>query len=236
VKQRKPPGWRVYRLLILVFWPLKWWCRLEVRGIERIPRAGAVLVVSNHDSWMDPLALGAAIMTRDRPLRFLAKASLWHTWIQRVLLDGMGQIPIERGIGDMQAMQAAIDALDAGDAVGIFPEGTISRGRAMRARRGVSRLAQGSRSAPVVLAAVSGGTDAIRFPKRPRIVVDLFEPAGGQPRPDETQGDLAARLMAEIRERVPPVAAGRHPQAAEPEPGSAEAPVTAAAEADANDR
>ncbi len=163
-------------MLILIFWPLKWWCRLEVQGIETIPESGAVLVVSNHDSWMDPLALGAAIMTRDRPLRFLAKASLWHTWIQRVLLDGMGQIPIERGIGDTQAMQAAIDALAAGDAVGIFPEGTISRGRPMRARRGVARLAQGAPSAAVVLAAVSGGTDAIRFPKRPHIVVDLFEP------------------------------------------------------------
>lgn len=224
-------------MLILIFWPLKWWCRLEVQGIETIPESGAVLVVSNHDSWMDPLALGAAIMTRDRPLRFLAKASLWHTWIQRVLLDGMGQIPIERGVGDTQAMQAAIDALAAGDAVGIFPEGTISRGRPMRARRGVARLAQGAPSAAVVLAAVSGGTDAIRFPKRPHIVVELFEPAGGQPRPDEPPGDLAERLMAEVRERVPPVAAGRHPEAAAPEPAArpAEAPV-AAAEADAPGR
>lgn len=217
-------------MLILVFWPLKWWCRLEVRGIETIPESGPVLVVSNHDSWMDPLALGAAIMTRDRPLRFLAKASLWHTWIQRVLLDGMGQIPIERGIGDTQAMQAAIDALAGGDAVGIFPEGTISRGRPMRARRGVARLAQGAPSATVVLAAISGGTDAIRFPKRPRIVVDLFEPAGGQPQADEASGDLAERLMSEVRERVPPVAAGRHPEPAEPEPSArpAEAPVAAA--------
>ena len=77
-------------MLILIFWPLKWWCRLEVQGIETIPESGAVLVVSNHDSWMDPLALGAAIMTRDRPLRFLAKAQENNVIIGAGMTDPKG--------------------------------------------------------------------------------------------------------------------------------------------------
>jgi 1-acyl-sn-glycerol-3-phosphate acyltransferase len=54
-----------------------------------------------------------------------------------------------------------------------------------------------------VLVAVEGGTDLKRFPKRPRVRIEFFAPAGGQPRPDEDAAELAQRLLDEIRERVP---------------------------------
>jgi 1-acyl-sn-glycerol-3-phosphate acyltransferase len=50
---------------------------------------------------------------------------------------------------------------------------------------------------------VEGGTDLKRFPKRPRVKIEFFAPAGGQPRPDEDPAELAQRLLDEIRERVP---------------------------------
>ena len=119
---------------------LKWWARLEVRGLEVVPAGGPVLVVSNHDSWLDPLALIEAMMWKDRPVRFLAKDGLWKSRFLAAVLDRAGQIPIRRGAGDEGALSAAVTALEHGEAVAIFQEGTISRGQELRARKGVSRF------------------------------------------------------------------------------------------------
>ena len=183
---------------------LKWWARLEVRGLELVPSSGPVLVVSNHDSWLDPLALIEAMMWKNRPLRFLAKDSLWKSRFLAAILDRAGQIPIRRGAGDDDALSAAVTALGHGEAVAIFPEGTISRGQELRARKGVSRLIRACPGVPVVLAAVEGGTVLKRFPRRPRVIVEFLLPSGGQPRPDEDLQDLADRLLAGSREKVPP--------------------------------
>ena len=125
------------------------------------------------------------------------------------MLDGTRQIPIDRGAGDVAALETAVAALREGEAVCIFPEGTISRGQYLRARRGVARLAEAAPDARIVLAAVSGGTDLVRFPRRPRVVVELFAPADGHRLPGEDHAAFAGRLLGEIRERVAPVAAGR---------------------------
>jgi 1-acyl-sn-glycerol-3-phosphate acyltransferase len=58
---------------------------------------------------------------------------------------------------------------------------------------------------------VTGTTDIVRFPRRPRIGVHFFRPESGQPQPDENPARLGKRLLAEIREGAPPVAAGRKP-------------------------
>jgi 1-acyl-sn-glycerol-3-phosphate acyltransferase len=121
----------------------------------------------------------------------------------------MGQIPIVRGAGDAEALRRAIVELRLGSCIGVFPEGTRSRGRVMRARSGVGRLALEVPEARIVLVAISGTTDFARFPRRPRVRLRFFEPEGGQARPDEDPGELSARLLAELRAVVPPAAAGR---------------------------
>ena len=199
-------GWRLYQALRLALRWLRWWVRLEARGLAALPRQGPVLVVSNHDSWLDPLAIAEVMMWRERQVRFLAKASLWRWRITAAILDRIAQIPIRRGTGDAGALDAAVAALRRGEAVGIFPEGTFSRGRSLRARRGVARLARACPEVPVVLAAVEGGTALTRFPRRPRVTVELFLPAAGQARADEPPAELAQRLLDEIRVRVPPTA------------------------------
>lgn len=200
VVQRK--GWKVYQTIRYLLRWLRWWVRLEVRGLENLPASGPILVVSNHDAWLDPLVMLESMMWRGRQLRFLAKASLWDFRPFAWILDGAGQIPIRRGESDSAAIEASVAALDRGEAIGIFPEGTLSRGEELRARRGVARLALACPEAPVVLVAVEGGTDLKRFPKRPRVKIEFFPPAGGQAKPGEDPGELAGRLLAEIRERV----------------------------------
>jgi len=197
-------GWKLYQALRISLRWLRWWARVEVTGIENLPLHGPVLVVSNHDSWFDPLALVETMMWRGRPVRFLAKSTLWDWRVIAWILDGISQIPIRRGVGDLAAIDAAVSALGRGEAVGIFPEGTLSRGEHLRARRGAARLALACPDVPVLLAAVEGGTDVLKFPKRPHLKIEFFEPAGGQARPDESPDELSQRLLDEIRLRVPP--------------------------------
>jgi 1-acyl-sn-glycerol-3-phosphate acyltransferase len=116
----------------------------------------------------------------------------------------MGQVPIERGKGDAAALSKAIEILRAGACIGVFPEGTRSRGKVLRARSGVGRLALEVPEAHVSLVAVEGTSDLTGFPRRPHLRVRVFDPAGGQPRPEEDPGELSARLLAEIRALVPP--------------------------------
>ncbi len=205
---------RLYRLLVLLGVPLRWWCRLEVDGREALPPPDmGLLVVSNHDSMMDPLAIADTLVRAGRPLRFLAMDTLWRWRLTAAVLNGIRQIPIRRGAGDTAALQAAVDALVAGEAICIFPEGGLSQGRRVRARTGVSRIIRDSPGAQIVLVAVIGGTDLVRFPRRPRLRVELFRPTVDVDWAREDHAALAARLLEEIRRRVPPVPAGRHPRA-----------------------
>ena len=200
-----------YRIVVGVFAPVvRWWGRLRVVGDETMPASGAVLLVGNHDSLWDPIAIGAAGLPR-RQIQALAKASLWKLGPLAPILDRMGQVPIERGAGDAGALDSAVAALHGGACIGVFPEGTISRGTELRPRSGVGRLAQQVPEAKIVCVATAGTVDILRFPKRPRIEIEFFEPAGGQPRPDEDPGALSARLMAEVRAKAPIAKAGRKP-------------------------
>jgi 1-acyl-sn-glycerol-3-phosphate acyltransferase len=198
----------LYDLIAALMRPSAWWGRMKVTGLEALPAEGPVLVVPNHDSQWDPIVIGLAAKRRRR-LRYLARASLWRFPGLGPILNGLGQIPVRRGTGDAAAIEDAVAALRSGDAVCVFPEGGLSWGEPKRARAGVGRLAQSCPGARVVCCAVSGATGYVRLPRRPRVTVRFFEPESGQPRTDEEPRELAARLLAEIRDRVPPAPAGR---------------------------
>ncbi len=198
----------MYRAAMAVCRPAAIWGRLRVEGLDVLPESGPVLVVGNHDSHWDPVTVGVAAIRR-RQVKALAKAELWNVRGLSPVLNGMGQIPIERGAGDADALSRAIEELRRGACIGVFPEGTRSRGKVLRARSGVGRLALEVPEAKLVCVAIEGTTGYTRFPKRPRVSTRFFEPAGGQAQPGEDPGELSARLLAEIRELVPPVSLGR---------------------------
>lgn len=189
---------------------VKVWGRLEVSGLEHLPLDGPLLLASNHDSFWDPIAIGMAARPR-RQIHALAKSQLWKNPVVATVLDGMGQIPIDRGKGDVGALERAIADLRAGACIGVFPEGTRSRGKHLRPRSGFGRLAQAVPEAAVRVASVVGTTDIVRFPKRPAVKVRFFEPAGGGLQDGEDLGAFAARLLEEIRREAPIVEAGRRP-------------------------
>src|ERR1700722_13026204 len=187
---------------------LRGWARLEVSGLDCMPAQGPVLLAGNHDSFWDPIAVGVAALGR-RQVRALAKSSLWKVKGLSAILNGMGQIPIERGKSDSAALQRAVGELRDGACIGIFPEGTRSLGRQLRARGGIGRLAQAVPEASIVCCAILGTTDMSRFPKRPEVKLHFFPPSGGGLRSGETAGERGARPLDEIRAHAPVVAARR---------------------------
>ena len=207
-----PPA---YRGVMIASTPgVVWWGRLQVTGLELLPLEGPLLLVGDHDSYWDTVAAGIAAMAR-RQIRALAKSSMWKNKLLGAVLTGMGQIPIERGSGDSGALDRAIDELRKGACIGIYPEGTRSLGRALRARGGVGYLARAVPEATILGGACNGTTAIPRFPRaRPHVRVEFFEfdrPAIG---PEESPQQYSTRLLAQIRQRAPIEVAGRKRAAA----------------------
>lgn len=187
---------------------MRGWSRMTVTGLECLPPTGPVLIVGDHDSYWDPVAIAVAARNV-RNIRALAKSSLWSNPIVGAFMTGMGHIPVRRGVSNHQALGIAIRELRGGACIGVFPEGTRSLGQALKAKRGVGRLAEAVPEAVVVGARTNGSVDVVRLPKRPRITVEFFQPAGGQLQPGETPGAFADRLLAELRTGAPPEIPGR---------------------------
>ncbi|MBO0767842.1 MAG: 1-acyl-sn-glycerol-3-phosphate acyltransferase [Solirubrobacterales bacterium] len=187
-----------------------WWGRLEVVGLELLPLTGPILLAGNHDSYWDTVTTGIAAMPR-RQIRALAKATMWNQPVLAKVLDGMGQIPIDRDKGDHGALDRAVYELkENGICLGVYPEGTRSLGRTLRPRSGFGRLAERVPEAKILCAACSGTVDIPKFPQdRPKVRVEFFEPAGGPKRSDETAAEFSARILAEIRAKAPISVAGR---------------------------
>lgn len=108
----------LFRFLFVVF------CRWEVEGLENFPLEGPLVVVANHVSYWDPIALGCAL---PRQIYFMAKKELFSYPIFGRILKWLGAFPVNRGKPDRSALKRALSILKEGKVVGIFPEGTRSK-------------------------------------------------------------------------------------------------------------
>ena len=156
--------------------------RLEVVGADRLPITGPVVIAPNHDSVLDGIILGAAI---SRELRFLGKAELWQSRLLGWVLDGLGAVGIKRGCSDYLALARMRQALEAGQAVAIFPQGAICGERVWH--RGAARLALVT-GAPLVPVRLIGTAQAlsrgrIGFPRLRVIIGEPIEVARSQEEP-----------------------------------------------------
>lgn len=109
----------------IVLTPFKAIFRVRVHGRERVPRTGAYVVAPSHRSLMD-IFFTAYITTRR--IRFMAKRELFEKRFLAWLFTAGGGFPVERGTADRAALRAAQRALESGEPVAIFPEGTRGHG------------------------------------------------------------------------------------------------------------
>jgi 1-acyl-sn-glycerol-3-phosphate acyltransferase len=116
--------YRVGRAITLTPMKVIFWVR--VRGREKVPRKGAFVVAPSHRSLMDIFFTG--YITRRR-IRFMAKQELFEKPFLAWLFSALGGFPVERGSADRAALRAAQEALEGGEPVAIFPEGTRRHGR-----------------------------------------------------------------------------------------------------------
>ncbi|MCU1354406.1 MAG: putative acyltransferase [Acidimicrobiales bacterium] len=130
------------------------WVRFDVEGTDQIPAEGPAILVGNHRSYFDPMAIAFTVSQVGRPLRFLGKKEVFDAPVVGQLATAFGGIRVERGTGSDEPLQAAAEALEAGQLVMLMPQGTIPRGRAffepeLNGRWGAARLAAMT-GAPVI--------------------------------------------------------------------------------------
>jgi 1-acyl-sn-glycerol-3-phosphate acyltransferase len=192
--------------------------RATLDGRGHIPAAGPLLVIANHASLVDPILLAAVF---PRPLVFMAKAELFRWRPLAWALRAFGVIPVRRGHADRQALQRGLAALNSGQVLLVFPEGTRSSdGFLQRAEAGVGLLAVRSR-APVLPVALLG-TELVRefraWPGRPRLVVRCGRPelvAIPEPGKGNIYQQVADGLMIRLARLMPAGRQGRYaPQSA----------------------
>jgi putative phosphoserine phosphatase/1-acylglycerol-3-phosphate O-acyltransferase len=128
--------------------------RFDIDGTDNIPAEGPAIVVGNHRSYFDPLAMGLMLSKRGRPVRFLGKKEVFDAPIVGQIARAVGGIRVERGTGSDEPLAAAAAALQAGEVVALMPEGTIPRGPAffdpvLKGRWGAAKLAAMT-GAPVI--------------------------------------------------------------------------------------
>lgn len=111
-------------ILNFSFLYLKLFHRLELVGIENIPKEGAAILYSNHISNADPAVVTCGIK---RMIYFMAKEELFKGKFLRWMWNDIGAFPVKRGTGDIGAIKHSLQRLKAGSMLGIFPEGTRRR-------------------------------------------------------------------------------------------------------------
>lgn len=132
--------------------------RYRAYGRENIPSRGGVLIVSNHQSFMDPLLIGVGLR---RQIHIMARQSLFYKSVFfRWLIESLNAFPLKEGGKDSGAIKEAIKRLTAGKVVLVFPEGTRTwDGSIGELHSGIGLIAQRSGS-PIVPAVIHGAYEA----------------------------------------------------------------------------
>jgi 1-acyl-sn-glycerol-3-phosphate acyltransferase len=130
---------------------------LKVFGLRHVPQDGGFLLVSNHQSYIDPVLLGVRLT---RPLSYMAKSGLFKFAPFEWLIRQLGAFPIKQGSADIRALKEAIGRVQEGHALTIFPEGTRTPdGTLQPIEPGIALIIRKAKI-PVIPAVISGASQA----------------------------------------------------------------------------
>ncbi|EPH42077.1 hypothetical protein STRAU_4860 [Streptomyces aurantiacus JA 4570] len=173
VSRRRIGFW--YRLAAVIAKPpLVVLIKRDWRGMENIPADGGFITAVNHNSHLDPLAYAHFQYNTGRVPRFLAKHGLFKKGFVGAFMRGTGQIPVYRETTNaLSAFRAAIEAVERGECVAFYPEGTLTRDPdlwPMTAKTGVARVALQTKC-PVVPVAQWGANHVLPpYAKKPAVL------------------------------------------------------------------
>lgn len=171
------------------------WRRWQIIGLEHLPAKGGVVVVSNHISNLDPVVVGCALTRR---IHFMAKVELFKIPVLSFIINLLGAFPVKREKSDRNAIRKALELLQSGSMVGVFPEGTRSKtGELQKAHIGAAMLAVKA-DVPILPIALKGTKGWFR-----KITVVIGEPVylpelwRGRPGKEELEA-LSEQVMGKI--------------------------------------
>ncbi|MBG6054954.1 1-acyl-sn-glycerol-3-phosphate acyltransferase [Salinibacterium sp. CAN_S4] len=184
--------------------------RPRIIGKNNVPTTGAVLLASNHLSFIDSVVV---TLVAPRSISFLAKSEYFtgtgvKGWMSRAFFTGIGAIPVERGAGHaaQEALDSGLKVLQDGGAFAIYPEGTRSRdGRLYRGRTGVAWLALTAGS--VVIPVALTGTENLQPPgakwvKLARVTVEFGAPMDLSAHGPATSGRARRTATDDVMEAI----------------------------------
>ena len=189
--------------------------RFDLTGTEHVPRRGGVLLAVNHVGYMDFIYGGLAANPSGRKVRFMAKREIFDHAVTGPVMRSMHHIEVDRGEG-LASFHTAVDYLRRGEAVGIFPEATISRSMELKEfKTGAVRIAAeaGVPLVPVIL----WGTQRLMTKDHPKdfsrgktIAIRVGEPVhptGTDPVAETA--DLRGRMDRMLEQTIAPRRGGR---------------------------
>ncbi|MGD9527890.1 lysophospholipid acyltransferase family protein [Pseudonocardia sp.] len=231
-----------FGLAIALLWVPTMLCnRITFRGGEHVPRSGGVLLACNHVSFCDPIFDVGFTICHGRMPRFLAKAELWNVPVVRNVLAGGKHIPVHRAsTRATDAYREAIAALQRGEVVAFYPEGTYTAdpdGWPMKAKNGIGKIALVT-GVPVIPVANWGTQDVLppdtsrlRLFRRVTVMagppVDLSPWLGG-PRTRTALDGATAAIMSDVTALVAVVRDEAVPQRAPIDPDARQEPPAVA--------
>jgi putative phosphoserine phosphatase/1-acylglycerol-3-phosphate O-acyltransferase len=157
------------------------YARFDFDGLDNIPDDGPAIIVANHRSYFDTVAMGLTVIRAGRAPRFLGKKEVFDAPIIGPLAKAMGGIRVDRGSSTAaEPLRQAARTLDAGEVVVVMPQGTIPRGAEffnpkLKGKTGAARLAAMTK-APVIPIGL-WGTEQV-WPRSARIpnVTNVLHP------------------------------------------------------------
>ena len=163
-----------FRFIVMIVKPvLLLFTKRDWHGVENLPQEGGALVVANHISHVDALTFGFFLYDNGRVPRFLAKAGVFKKAPFGAIFRSAGQIPVYRESADASlAFRDAVTAVESGELVAMYPEGTITRAPGtwpMSAKSGAARIALAT-GCPVIPVAQWGPNQILALgEKRPHL-------------------------------------------------------------------
>lgn len=172
---------------------------MRVEGLENFPREGPVVLAANHVTNFDVFPMQFAL---PRPIFFMGKAELFKNPLMDLVIRNLSGFPVNRGEMDLWAMRHAAKVLAHGQTLGMFPEGTRSKGRGLKvAKTGAARLAIEAHCPILPIAIVGSDQFFKRFPRRTLVQITLLQPL--MPKLGENPLALTDRLMFTLAQGLP---------------------------------